>query len=212
MTALPRVYPILDGACLCARNTGMTVAAEALLEAGMRILQFRWKNFFSRQAYAQAERIRDLCAAADVQFVMNDRADYAAVLRCGLHLGQDDLPPAAARALVGGPTQVGLSTHNEAQFLAAHDEPVDYVAIGPIFGTTTKEKPDPRVGLAELARLRRQARKPVVAIGGITRENAASVWRVGADSVAVVADLYPQECSKASIRHRAEEWLKLSHD
>jgi thiamine-phosphate pyrophosphorylase len=178
----------------------------------MRMLQFRWKEHFSRDVYAQAERIRDLCAGAGAQFVLNDRADYAKVLGCGLHLGQEDLPPVEARAIVGREAVIGFSTHTEAQFALAQSYPVDYVAIGPIFSTASKQNPDPVVGVDELARLRAASSKPVVAIGGITRANAPAVWRAGADSVAVVADLYPQQCSKASIRHRAEEWLKLAHD
>jgi thiamine-phosphate pyrophosphorylase len=124
-----------------------------------------------------------------------------------LHLGQDDLPPAAARRVVGPATTVGFSTHNETQLRAACGEPVDYLALGPIFGTVTKENPDPTVGLAELRRLRPLLSRPLVAIGGISRANARQVLDAGADSVAVIADLFPED---NSIRARAEEWIRVT--
>lgn len=134
---------------------------------------------------------------------MNDRADVAKLLDAALHLGQDDLPPSAARRIVGERGAIGFSTHNEAQLRAGDREPVDYLAIGPIFGTSSKENPDPVVGLDELRRLRAFTEKPLVAIGGITRANALSVFEAGADSVAVIGDLYPDP------RTQAEEWLAI---
>src|SRR5262249_6111567 len=123
-----------------------------------------------------------------------------------LHLGQDDLRPAAARRVVGGDLPVGFSTHNGAQLRAAAAEPVDYVALGPMFATASKENPDPVVGLAELTRLRPLTNRPLVAIGGVTRSNARWVIDAGADSVAVIGDLFPED---GSIRKHCEEWLRL---
>jgi thiamine-phosphate pyrophosphorylase len=138
--------------------------------------------------------------------VVNDRADLARLFGAALHLGQDDLPPAAARAVNGEQAVVGFSTHNEAQLRAAADEPVDYLALGPIFSTATKENPDATVGVEELRRLRPLTARPLVAIGGITRANAAKVRAAGADSLAIVADLFPED---GNLRRRTEEWIHL---
>jgi thiamine-phosphate pyrophosphorylase len=141
--------------------------------------------------------------------VINDRADLARIFGypgAALHLGQDDLPPTAARRVTGPDAILGFSTHNEVQLRAAAQEPVDYLALGPIFGTATKTNPDSTVGLTELRRLRPLSDRPLVAIGGITRANALSVLEAGADSLAVVADLFPDN---GDVRARVEEWLRL---
>lgn len=202
-----RFYPVLDSELASRRGPGPVAAAAALLEAGARILQFRHKGFFSRQVYDQAGEIASFCRQAGALFVMNDRADIARLLHAALHVGQEDLSPADARRVLGEEAIVGFSTHNEAQIRAAAAEPADYLALGPIFGTVTKLNPDPVVGLAELRRLRPLTDRPLVAIGGITRENAASVFEAGADSVAVVSDLFPED---GNLRARAEEWMKIS--
>jgi len=132
------------------------------------------------------------------------------MLQAGLHVGQDDLAPSDARRLMGDRAIIGFSTHNEAQFLAAVHEPVDYVALGPLFGTTSKDNPDPTVGLEELRRLRHFATKPLVAIGGITRSNALAALEAGADSVAVIGDLLALCTCAADIEKRTEEWLQLT--
>ena len=116
-------------------------AAEALLEAGARILQFRHKSFFSRRAFEEASRIAELCRSAGALFIVNDRADIAKLLDAGLHLGQDDLAPADARRILPAPSIIGFSTHNEEQLRAGDREPVDYLAIGPIFATAIQAKP-----------------------------------------------------------------------
>lgn len=154
----------------------------------------------------------ELCRQAGALFVINDRADVARLLDAGLHVGQDDLPPAEARRLIGPDAVLGLSTHNPAQFRAALMEPVDYVAFGPIFPTATKENPDPVVGLGLLPELAEQARRsgrPLVAIGGITRARAHEVLAAGADSLAVISDLVPHPLTSVSLRTRIEEWLQL---
>lgn len=204
---LPRFYPILDTGLCTRRGLDIVSAAEAILAGGAKILQLRHKTHFSRDVFAQAERIGSHCAAAGALFVMNDRADMALLLDAGLHLGQDDLPAEAARRLIGPERLLGLSTHNDAQLRAALREPVDYIALGPIFSTASKLNPDPLVGVEELRRLRALTEKPLVAIGGITRANAGEVIAAGADSVAVIADLIPDECTIEALYERTREWL-----
>jgi thiamine-phosphate pyrophosphorylase len=187
---LPAFYPIVSD----------VATAEAVLEAGAQIVQYRNKNFFSRAAFEEASQISELCRSAGALFVVNDRTDVAMLLNAGLHLGQDDLAPVDARRILPAPSIVGFSTHNEQQLLAGDREPVDYLAIGPIFPTRSKLNPDPIVGLGPLRALRRLTQKPLVAIGGITRELAPQVFEAGADSVAVISDLFP----------RPEEWIAIS--
>ena len=184
-------------------------AAEAILEAGARILQFRHKGFFSRDVFIEAEKVAMICRDAGALFVMNDRADIAMLLDAAIHLGQHDLPPADARRIIPPGRVIGFSTHNADQLLAGDREPVDYLAIGPIFATASKLNPDPVVGIERLRDLRPLARKPLVAIGGITLETASSVFEAGADSVAIISGLYRQPLTKASLRARAEEWLAI---
>ena len=200
-------YPVLDLELLARRTLPVVEAAEAILDAGARILQFRYKGFFSREVFEDAQRIAGLCRAAHALFVINDRADIAMLLGAAVHLGQDDLAPADARRLTDA--IIGFSTHNEQQLRAADREPVDYLAIGPIFPTASKQNPDPVLGLDRLRTMRALTRKPLIAIGGITRETAKSVLDAGADSIAVIGDLYPEPCTKTSLRKRAEEWLAI---
>lgn len=174
------------------------------------MLQFRHKGFWSREVFAQAEEIAALCRDASAFFVVNDRADYAALLHANLHLGQDDLFPADARLVIGNTAAIGFSTHNPEQMRAAESEPVDYVAFGPVFTTASKERPDPTVGIEGLRAIRSLTQKPLVAIGGITRDNASMCWSAGADSVAVIADLLPSPCTHRTIRDRMAEWLKAA--
>jgi thiamine-phosphate pyrophosphorylase len=179
------------------------------VEGGARILQFRHKGFFSRAVVEQAERVALLCQQAGARLIVDDRADIALLLGAGVHLGQEDLTPADARRVLGDRHVVGFSTHNEEQLKAAATEPIDYVALGPVFGTQSKERPDPVLGVAALARLRPLARHPLVAIGGIARENAPAVLEAGADAVAVIADLLPEPCTEKTILERMEEWQRL---
>jgi thiamine-phosphate pyrophosphorylase len=206
---LPAFYPILDTGIIEGHGLSTSAAAEAIIEAGALILQFRHKEFFSRRIFEEAQQIAQLCRAAGALFVVNDRADFALLLGAALHLGQDDLDPADARKLLPSPAVIGFSTHNRDQLRAADLQPVDYLAIGPIFATGSKKKPDPVVGAAELSALRGLTQKPLVAIGGITRENGPSTLASGADSLAVIGDLYPQPLTKACLRKRAEEWIAI---
>jgi thiamine-phosphate pyrophosphorylase len=204
---LPSFYPILDTESAARRKADPVDVASRILEAGAQILQFRHKGFWSRSVFETLERVAELCRKAGVIFVVNDRADMAKLAGAALHLGQDDLPPSAARNVVGTATTIGFSTHNEAQLRAAAEEPADYLALGPIFGTASKANPDPTVGVEGLRRLRSLTGRPLVAIGGITRENARTVLDAGADSVAVIGDLFPED---GNIAHRVKEWLAIT--
>ncbi len=206
---LPRFYPILDTGILERRGVECTAAAAEMLEGGVEILQFRHKGHLSRGVFSTAKAVGELCWSAGALFVVDDRADVAAMLGAGLHLGQEDLPPALARRVTGGDQVIGFSTHNDAQMRAAAAEPVDYLAIGPIFATGSKENPDPVVGREKLREWRALTERPLVAIGGITRDNAVSVLEAGADSVAVIGDLYPEPLDLRTLRERIGEWQTL---
>lgn len=203
---LPKFYPILDTQIALRSGVDPVSAAGQILDAGAKILQFRHKGFLSCEAFAWLEHIAKRTQAAGALLVVNDRADLAKLFGAALHLGQDDLPPTAARRVIGTDAMVGYSTHNEAQLRAAGEEPADYLALGPIFGTSTKENPDPTVGLAELRRLRPLCQRPLVVIGGITRSNALQALDAGADSVAVIGDLFP---IGGDVGSRAKEYLRL---
>ncbi|MCA1814814.1 MAG: thiamine phosphate synthase [Acidobacteria bacterium] len=203
-TQLPKLYAITD-----ARLSGLSHAEQVarLADGGARLVQLREKHASPREFYREAEAALRVARARGVTLVVNDRADIALALRAdGVHVGQDDLPPAAARALLGEGFIVGYSTHSLAQLEAAARLPVSYVAFGPVFPTRTKESPDPVVGLSLLAQARAALPPsvPLVAIGGVTRGNARSALDAGADSVAVVSALVsaPEE-----IARRARELL-----
>src|SRR5947209_17148414 len=185
---LPKLYPITDR-----RLSGLSHAAQVarLCEGGARLVQLREKHLSPREFYREAEGALKVARSRGVRLVINDRADIAlAVGADGVHLGQDDMPPEAARVLLGEGAVIGFSTHGVEQAVAAARLPVDYIAIGPVFATQSKENPDPSVGLEGVARMREAVgRLPLVAIGGITQENARSVLDAGADSVAVISAL-----------------------
>ena len=206
MLKLPRVYPILDTEQLDARGIALRVAAAAFLEGGAGILQIRHKAHWSRELFAAARDVAKLCRESGALPIINDRADMAALLDAGLHVGQDDLSPRDARKVTGSEAVIGLSSHSAAQLAAAAGEPVDYVALGPIFATASKRQTDPAVGLQEIRLCRGLTEKPLVAIGGITLENVAGVWSAGADSVAVIGGLLPAETSARALRERMEQW------
>ena len=207
---LPRVYPILDSESLEQRRIAITTAAAAFLDGGAAILQIRHKAHWTRAFFEQARDVARLCREAGADLIVNDRADFAMLLEAGLHLGQDDLTPRDARRLLGTSAPIGYSSHNPAQLCSAGGEPVDYVALGPVFATASKRNPDPVVGVSEIQRCRSLLEKPLVAIGGITLENAQEVLRAGADSVAVIAGLLPEPATAQSLRQRMEEWNQLA--
>lgn len=187
-TNLPKLYPITD-----ARLSGLTHAEQIrrLGAGGATFIQLREKQASPREFYREAEEALRVARTLGVRLIINDRADIALALRAdGVHLGQDDLPPAAARELLGERAVIGFSTHNVEQAVAAARLPVDYIAIGPVFETSSKENPDPVVGLDGLRRVRQAiGQTPLVAIGGIKRENIPEVFAAGADSVAVISQL-----------------------
>lgn len=187
------MYAIVDATVCAAAGRAPLDVARAFLAAGARWLQLRCKAMGSGAFLDLALAMREDCEAAGATLVINDRADVTALAGAhGLHVGQDDLSPAEARRVIGAAPLLGLSTHTRAQWLAALSEPIDYLAIGPVFGTGTKDTGYEAVGLATVALAAEAAAArglPAVAIGGITSGNAASVVAAGAASVAVISDL-----------------------
>lgn len=194
---LPKLYAITD-----ARISGLSHAEQVLRLAngGATLIQLREKFATPREFYEEAKAALTIARERKIKLIINDRVDIALALKAdGVHLGQDDMPPEAARNILGNDAIIGFSTHNTAQAIEAIKLPVDYIAIGPIFGTTTKENPDPIVGLEGLRCVRDGIRDfPLVAIGGINQENAAEVFVNGANSVAVISALLekPDEITK----------------
>jgi thiamine-phosphate pyrophosphorylase len=198
----PSLYAILDAACL-QNADAMLSAAEELASAGCTLLQYRNKSNNARQMLDRARELRNRLPAS-VKLIMNDRADLCLAAGFdGVHVGQDDLLPESVRKIIGPERWLGVSTHNPEQLQAADQTSADYVAIGPVFSTSNKDRPDPVVGLEGVRRARLLTRKPLVAIGGITRANAASVIEAGADSVAVISDLLRDP------RKSAEEFFRI---
>jgi thiamine-phosphate pyrophosphorylase len=185
---LPRLYAILDTACF-PDAAGMFAATEEIAAAGVTLLQYRNKSGNARLMLDEARELRARLGAS-VKLIMNDRADLCIAAGFdGLHVGQDDLSPESARHIIGPARWLGVSTHNPEQLAEADKASADYLAIGPVFATSSKANPDPVVGLEGIRRARELTRKPLVAIGGITRTNARSVIEAGADAVAVISDL-----------------------
>ncbi|HKP88003.1 MAG TPA: thiamine phosphate synthase, partial [Blastocatellia bacterium] len=180
--SLPKLYPITD-----ARMTGLThrEQVERLAAGGATLIQLREKIASPREFYESALEAVKVARRLGVRIIINDRLDIAiAVGADGAHLGQDDLPPERARALAGQNLIIGFSTHTLKQALEADCAAVDYIAIGPVFQTSTKDKPDPVVGLEALGEIKQRISKPLVAIGGITLDRAQEVIAAGADSLA----------------------------
>jgi thiamine-phosphate pyrophosphorylase len=199
---LPRFYSILDSSCF-PDSAALFTAAEELVAAGCTLLQYRNKSGNARCMLDEARELRARLGTS-VRLIMNDRADLCLAAGFdGLHVGQDDLLPESARRIIGPDLWLGVSTHNPEQLSEADKTSADYLAIGPIFATNSKVNPDPVVRLEGLRRARELTRKPLVAIGGITRANARSVIDAGADSVAVISDLLRDP------RESAEEFLRI---
>lgn len=204
---LPRLYAIADAQVLAARGAALADFAVALRAAGAMLVQYRDKTGSPRQILHAAALMREVFAGSGAKLILNDRADLAALASCdGVHVGQEDLSPEDARAVIGPSRIIGASTHNDAQVRAADASCADYLAIGPAFATGSKANPDPVVGLEGIRRARALTRKPLVAIGGISRENARRVMEAGADSVAVISGLIvPGE----SIEQVARDFLAI---
>lgn len=207
MIVLPRLYPILDAGCFPGPRD-LIAAAEELIAVGCSVLQYRNKSGNARVMLEQARELRRLSRAGapapQVQLIMNDRADLCLAAQFdGVHVGQEDLSAEAVRGIIVPDRWLGVSTHNPDQLREADLTSADYLAIGPVFATSSKERPDPVVGLEGVRRARALTRKPLVAIGGINRANAASVIAAGADSVAVISDLLREP------RKSAEEFFRV---
>lgn len=203
MFELPKLYPITD-----ARLSGLSHAEQIsrLSAGGATLIQLREKHLSPREFHPAAEEAIGVARSLKVRLIINDRVDIALAIGAdGVHLGQDDLPPEAARELLGERAIIGFSTHTLEQAIEAARRPVDYIAIGPIFKTSSKENPDAVVGIDGL-RLVRQAtgRMPLVAIGGISLETAGEVFAAGADSIAAISLLL---CEPGKIERRVRELL-----
>lgn len=180
-----KVYPITD-----VRLTGLSHAEQVtlLIQGGATLIQLREKNLSPREFFPQAQAALEVARAHDVSIIINDRVDIALALHAdGVHLGQHDMPPHAAREILGDEALIGFSTHNPAQALSARTLPIDYLAIGPIFPTSSKKNPEQLVGLDGLREVRDAVgHLPLVAIGGITAQNIKSVLKEGANCVALI--------------------------
>lgn len=204
---IPRLYAIIDAEILATREIPLATFAHELLAAGVELIQYRDKSGSPQAILAAASSLRDIFAGTTTRLILNDRADLAVLANFdGVHVGQDDLSPEDARRVIGPDRTVGVSTHTGEQVIAAALTPADYIAIGPIFTTSTKQNPDPVVGLEGMRHARALTTRPLVAIGGITRANARSVLDAGADSVAIIsAFLSPGE----SVTQVARDFLDL---
>jgi thiamine-phosphate pyrophosphorylase len=199
---LPKLYAILDPAFFPEREA-IFAAAEEIAASGVTLLQYRNKLGSARQILADARELKQRLGTL-VRLIMNDRADLCLAAEFdGVHVGQEDLSPDSARTVIGPELWLGVSTHNPEQLRGADQTSADYLAIGPVFATSSKERPDPVVGLEGVRRARELTRKPLVAIGGITRANAPSVLEAGADAVAVISDLL------RGPRKSAEEFFRI---
>ncbi len=201
---MPRLYAIIDPALTGHRSP--VAVSETLLAAGIRLIQYRNKQGSSRELFEISRQIAERARRAGAVFIVNDRADVALTANAdGVHVGQEDLPVELVRRLVKPGRTLGYSTHGVGQVREADQSSANYIALGPIFPTQSKERPDPVVGLEGLREARKATRKPLVAIGGISVANARAVLEAGADSVAVMGDLLKAE----NIGERAREFLEV---
>jgi thiamine-phosphate pyrophosphorylase len=201
--SLPRLCAIVDAAAF-RKNDDLVAFAMELIYGGCTVLQYRNKNASAGEMFRQALGLKIVSAVGQARLIMNDRADLCLAAEFdGVHVGQDDLSPPSVRSIIGPDRWVGFSTHNPLQVKEGDSSSADYLAIGPVFSTSSKDRPDPVVGLEGVRQARLLTRKPLVAIGGITRGNAASVIEAGADSVAVISDLLREP------RKSAEEFFRI---
>lgn len=183
---LPKIYPITD---VSLSGISHAEQVERLIAGGATLIQLREKHASPRDFFEAAKQAVEIARSANVRIVINDRVDIARAVRAdGVHLGQDDLPPDAARQILGSDAIIGYSTHSVEQALKARAFKINYIAVGPIFETSTKEKPDPAVGLDGLSKAKEQLTNvPLVAIGGIDLGSIRDVLAAGADSVALIS-------------------------
>lgn len=203
---LPRLYAIVDSGRFAGRPDPAAAMAEftrELLAGGVTLVQYRNKGGDARAMLADSREMKRVCGSR-ARVIVNDRADLCLAAGCdGVHVGQDDLAAEGARRIVGNGRWVGVSTHSPEQVREADGWPVDYIAVGPVFGTSSKRNPDPVIGLEGVRLARKLTGKPLVAIGGITRGNAGAVVEAGADAVAVISDLVENG------GRSAEEFLRI---
>lgn len=201
----PALYAIVD-ASPAEPIESLISFAENLVRGGAQLVQLRAKSVSSGPLYEISRVIVGRLGDA-ARLIINDRPDIAVMAgAAGVHLGQEDIPVQAARAICKSPLWVGVSTHDLDQLRAADATSADYIAVGPIFPTATKQNPDPVVGLGFLRDARNLTRKPLVAIGGITVKSAGEVFRAGADAVAVISDL----SGAPDPAQRAREYLEIA--
>ena len=204
----PKLYPITD-----VQISGLSHAEQVvrLSEGGATVIQLREKNLAPDEFQRQAAEALLEARKRGIRIIVNDRVDLALALKAdGVHLGQDDLPPEAARAILGDQKIIGFSTHSLEQARNAVKLPVDYLAIGPLFPTSSKTRPDPLVGLATLGQVRNViGDTPLVAIGGITAENAEKVLAAGADSVAIISALLADSQAISKNTSRLLKYLQV---
>ena len=202
---LPKLYPITDTRL---SNLSHALQVARLMSGGARLIQLREKRASPREFFLEAEAALDIARARGARLIINDRVDLALALKAdGVHLGQDDLSPEAARRLLGDDAIIGYSTHNVAQATQAASLPIDYLAVGPVYATSSKENPEPIIGLEGLRCVREAVGQlPLVAIGGITSENALETLAAGADAVAVISALLT---STEEIEERTRRLLDL---
>jgi thiamine-phosphate pyrophosphorylase len=201
MIQIPRLYCIVYSA-LFPSTAEVVHFSRELVSSGCTLVQYRNKNGSARAMLEQARELKQQIGSS-VRLILNDRADLCLAADFdGVHVGQDDLSAESVRKIIGPDRWLGVSTHNPEQLRDADLTSADYLAIGPVFATSSKAKPDTVVGLEGVGRARELTRKPLVAIGGITRENAASVIEAGADSVAVISDRLrePRKSAEAFLR------------
>lgn len=202
MISLPRLYPILDSSSF-ADAESLCLSATELVAGGVTLLQYRNKSGNARPMLEQARELKRQLGNT-VKLIMNDRADLCLAAEFdGVHVGQEDISPEAARKVMGGALWLGVSTHNAGQLAEADRTTADYLAIGPVFATGSKANPDPVIGLEGIRQARSLTRKPLVAIGGITRVNCREVIAAGADAVAVISALLREP------RKSAEEFFRI---
>jgi thiamine-phosphate pyrophosphorylase len=199
MMVLPRLYAVADGTF----GDPVRLALD-LLDGGASLVQIRHKAASSGILIHEVDEVLK-ASPRHVRIVVNDRPDVARLAGAfGVHLGQEDLPPSLARTVLAEGQAIGYSTHNMSQALEAEGAPVDYIAVGPIFATSTKKNPAPLVGLERLREICSRVHKPVVAIGGITLESAQDVLDCGAASVAVIGDLLRH----GNLTERTRTWVR----
>jgi len=198
----PRLYAIIDAPL---SDSCAMAYSEMLVDAGVNLIQIREKLSTSRRLFQLATRISEFCARNGARLIVNDRPDIALLTGAGgVHVGQDDVSVSVVRQVCGKDAWIGISTHSLTQVQQADAAPIDYVAVGPIFPTLTKENPEPDVGVEFIRAARRLTAKTLVAIGGISLARVREVLDAGADSVAVARDLL---CA-SDVRQRIQQYLR----